>query len=542
MLTVEHFKKVVKWDVESTRESTLYIWGNDEVDTAVLAQIIRSGEWSKLDYVEGCFAAFYETLDKIYLLCDRLGIYPLFYYANEYAVYASPRIPDILKTIEHPLPHSINGILSLLLFGHHIADETIFEGIKRCNGGETIVISSKGDREERIQWKSKHIYQSKSSMAPATLAELFVQNVKRSLPVDGKVLISLSGGFDSRAVLGAVLECMEPERLHTLTFGGTDTYDFRIAKLVANKIGVKNTAFAITDQMFSDNYLSRRAGDYSYSYPALSTQPQEMITYLSRELSEGKIALWGVGGDAITGSHLRPSDISLGIFDDSKDFARLLVSKRCYLPVKVVSEITNLDKDEIITIISQLIEKCSLKQYDIPWQFLDAWDIFVRGRMEIIAVLPFYEQSWRCPHLGRDYFNAMSTQCFEEKIRQNMYKRILSSRFKSLFSLPSRRLRGRSLVRGQWQSLYWVMCWRANKVRKSLGKIIGQSIDEIGRNYGKEQKFFNSIQGRDNLHHSIDILSQQGILRRGLNDIFEITRRNKRLGRILLTLGYAFDK
>lgn len=542
MVTIENFKKVVKWDVESTRENTLHVWGNDEVDTTVLAQIIRSGKWSELEYIEGCFAAVYETSDKIYLLCDRLGVYPLFYYANKNAVYASPRIPDILKAMESCLPHSISGILSLLLFGHHIANETIFEGVRRCNGGETIVIDNKGDTEEKILWKKKHVYQSKSSMGPDDLAELFVRNVKKSLPADGKVLISLSGGFDSRAVLGAVLECMEPEHIHILTFGGTDTYDFKIAKLVANKVGVKNTTFPITDQMFDDNFLRQRAGDYGYSYSVFSTQPQDIIIYLSKELSKGSTCLWGVGGDAITGSHLHSSDISLNICNDSKDFARLLVSKRCYLPLSVVSEIMNLDEGEIIIIISQLIEGCLLNEYGIPWQFLDAWDIFVRGRMEIIAVLPFYEQSWRCPHLGRDYFNAMSTQCFEEKIRQNMYKRILSSRFKSLFSLPTRRLRGRSLVRGQWQSLYWVMCWRVSKIRKSLGKIVGQNIDGIGRNYGKEQKFLNSTKGQESLHHSIDILSQRKILRWDPNYIFEIAQRNKRAGRILLTLGYGFDK
>lgn len=541
MISIGNSEKVVKLNVEGSKENTMYVWRNDQVDTAALVQIVETGEWSKLELIDGFFAAICEKAGKIYLFCDRLGIYPLFYSATKNEVCAATRIPDLLTIVKSGLVPSNDGVVSLLLFGHHLGDETIFAGVRRCNGGETIVISNKGDIAERIPWKRKHVYQSKSSMGAGDLAKLFVKNVKKSLPANGKVLISLSGGFDSRAVLGAVLKCTELERVHTLTFGGADTYDFRIAKLVANKIGVKNTAFSITDQIFSDNFLSQRAGDYSYSYPALSTQPQEMITYLSRELSEGGTALWGVGGDAITGSHLHPSDVSLSRCDGPEDFACLLISKRCYLPLSVVSEITNLGEGEIITIISKIIEKSSLNQYDIPWQFLDAWDIFVRGRMETISVLPFNEQSWRCPHLGREYFNEMSTQHFEQKIHQNAYKRILACSFKSLFSLPTRRLRGRSLVGGRWESFCWTTRWRTAKVKRSLGKLIGRRVARIGRNYGKEEKFFNSAEGQKKLSRAVQIMCDKGILRRNASNVLDISQRNNRLGRIVLTLAYGFD-
>jgi len=142
MIITEDFKKVIKCDAIDNRTNTLHIWKNDEVNVVILEQIIRSGEWSKLEYIDGFFAAVYNTPDKVYLFCDRLGIYPLFYCTKENAVYASPRIPDILGETQSSLNHSFEGILSLLIFGHHIADETIFTDIKRCNGGETIIILS----------------------------------------------------------------------------------------------------------------------------------------------------------------------------------------------------------------------------------------------------------------------------------------------------------------------------------------------------------------------------------------------------------------
>lgn len=542
MVTIENFKKVVKWDVKNTPKNTLHIWKNDEVDIDILTQIIKSGQWNKLEYINGFFAVVYKTSDRVYIVCDRLGIYPLFYRTNADAVYASPRIPNILRETRSSSAYFLDGVVSLLMFGHHIADETIFTDIKRCNGGETIIINKDGKVEKKIAWRKKHIYQDKSSISPSELSDLFIENIGRMLPSDGKVILPLSGGFDSRVVLAALIECTERERIITITFGGTDTYDFRIAKLVANKVGVKNITFPITDEIFCDSFLRQRAGDYSYSYPVFSTQPQNMLNYLSEELSRGNTSFWGVGGDAITGAHLHPNDISLQMCDSPEELARLLIAKRCYLPLRLVSEITKLDEKKIIEIIARLIERSINNKYDKPWQFLDAWDIFVRGRTEIISVLPFYAQSWGCPHLSRDYFNTMSTQSFQGKIRQNAYKNMLSSKFRFLFSLPTRRLRGRSLIGGKCQSFYWVAQWRIAKLKKSLAKIAGLSVDGVGRNYGREAKFLNSIEGQESLRRWIDILIHKGILQADLNNILQIAQQDNRTARILFTLGYGFNK
>jgi len=542
MPSEEAFGKVVKWEFEKDEGAAFHIWKNDEVNSEVLAEIISSGDWDKLEQVSGFFAATYKTADRIYLLCDRLGVYPLFFYLNSESVYISPKIPSILNAIDSDLSYSIEGVVSLLMFGHHLADETIFSGIKRCNGGETIVINNSGQIEQRISWKKKHIYQDKNSISEDKLSELFIENIRRSIPPAGNIYLSLSGGFDSRAVLGGILECVEPRRINTVTFGGTDTYDYTIAKLVANKAGIKNRSFEITDELFDDRFLYQRAGDYSYSYPVISTQPEKMICYWSKELTDGSVSFWGVGGDAITGSHLRAGDILLRKCNDLNDFAHLLISKRYYSSLKTICEIVNLNENDIIEITTKLIERSNLNQYDIPWQFLDAWDIFVRGRMELISVLPFDTQTWRCPHLSGAYFDEMSTQCYEEKLNQNVYRKMLSSKFTFLFSLPTRRLRGRSLVGGHVRSIYWKTGWRIAKIKRSIGKIMGQSIARIGRNYGREEKFLNSEEGQKRLSHAIDALSIKGVLRKNSNKILELSQRDTRLGRMLLTLGYGFNK
>lgn len=542
MIVVEDFKNVVKCYAEIGGESALHIWRNKDVDTSALAELVTAGRLDGLGDIEGLFAGVYEKGGKAYLFCDRLGIYPLYYFAGKDGVYVSPSVSELLKTVKLSLSVCKEGVASFLLFTHHLADETVFEGIKRCNGGETIVIDSKGVIEEKVRWKKKHIYQSDSSTGPEEFGEIFVKGVEKSLSVEGEVLISLSGGFDSRAVLGAVLECVEAGRVTTATFGGTDTFDYQIGKIVASKAGVKNIAFSFAEEIFDDDFLRQRAGDYGYVFSAFATQPQEMLDYLSGKMSEGNVSIWGAGGDAITGSHLHDCDVELEKCDSFEDMSRLLLHKRSFIPLSIVSKLMNLGENEIVQIIAGLIERSVVGEYEKTWQFLDTWDIFVRGRMELASVLPFTKELWSCPHFHREYFNLMSTQCFDEKVHQNIYKRMLASRFKFLFSLPTKRLNGRSLVSSGGRDLSWMLRARADRIKRLVYRLVGRGVSGVRRNYGEDGLFFDGAEGRSRLKHSIDMLVGQDILRHESESIFETARKRVPLARLLITLGYAFEK
>jgi hypothetical protein len=202
----------------------------------------------------------------------------------------------------------------------------------------------------------------------------------------------------------------------------------------------------------------------------------------------------------------------------------------------------DLDENEIVQIITGLIERSVVGEYEKTWQFLDAWDIFVRGRMELASVLPFTEELWSCPHFHREYFNLMSTQCFDEKVHQNIYKRILASRFKFLFSLPTKRLNGKSLVSSGGRDFSWMLRARADRINKLFRMLVGRGFSGVRRNYGDDELFFASNEGRSRLERSIDMLVGQNILQHEPKSIFETARKRVPLARLLITLGYAFEK
>jgi len=542
MTVIKQLNESISCLAANPAQDTLHICANRETDTNLLAQTAQKGEWNKLQTIDGFFACVYETAEKVYLFCDRLGIIPLFYCIDNGKIHASLKISNILKEINRRPRHNTEGIVSMLMFGHHLGNETVFNGIYRCRGGETIVIDKNGWTEEKIIWRKKHTYQNQSTAGPDELAESFVKGVEKNIPADGKIIISFSGGFDSRAVLGAALECAAAERIDTITFGGKDCFDSQIAHYVSKKAGVKNTIFGITDKTFGDNFLGSRAENYSYGYSAFATQPQEMLSFLSEQASGNNVSLWGVGGDAIAGTHLHKDDISLERCISTEDAARLLADKRCFVPLKTVSEITSLDEKEIIRITAKLINSSAIEAYEENWQFLDAWDIFVRGRMEMVSVLPFNRRFWMCPHLNRDYFEKMSTQPFEEKLGQNIYRRILASRFKFLFSLPTRRQKGKSLTGSQLKNLQWIMRWRAKKIIQSVKESAGQKVDGTGRNYARNRHFLASREGQDRLGRSIVCLAKKGMIGKRAAEVLKKSSDNTQASLMLITLGYAFEE
>jgi len=474
------------------------------------------------------------------LFCDRLGVWPLFYYADGDSVLVSPHPEEILAAHGEDLGPCVAGMVSLLLFGHHLSEETVLHGMRRCNGGETIVVNGQGEIEERIVWRPRHVFQERSTTSPKELSDQFVAGVRRILPDGGDVVIPLSGGYDSRCVLGAVLECVDASRIQVVTFGGPDTYDYRISRLIARKIGARNEVFSISEDYYNTEWLRKRGLESGYTYSAYAGPPKEFMNYLLHAASRDVPTFFGAGGDAITGSHLHSGDDGLRRCESWDDFAELLIQTRAYNPTATVCRLLGLDEKDVAGIVARGLDSSVVDGYDKPWQFLDAWDIYVRGRMEVINLLPFDHGHWRCPHLDGGYFRMMSTQCYEEKYQQNIYKRMASSRFRFLFGLPTKRRQGRSLAGSAVGNIIPSVRLQAARASTLIRRLLGVSADGAGRNFAKDEAFFGGAEGRRRLECAMDVLKGRGVWAGESGMSCEAILKNPLLASTLITLGYAF--
>jgi len=82
-------------------------------DLTALTGIIESGQWDEMRSIDGFFAGVYETSSGVYLFCERLGIYNLFYCCGQQCVHISPSVPDLLRAAQHHPSHCKEGVVSL---------------------------------------------------------------------------------------------------------------------------------------------------------------------------------------------------------------------------------------------------------------------------------------------------------------------------------------------------------------------------------------------------------------------------------------------
>lgn len=119
----------------------------------------------------------------------------------------------------------------------------------------------------------------------------------------GEQVVFLSGGLDSRAVLGGLLELYRPEEVVAATFGSPGEQDFDFAADVARVAGVRHevvqtSAAEWTTQGLADSVLARRV-------PLPHPCGQRYLSYrVHRQIGAGHTFWDGLLGDVVSGAHL----------------------------------------------------------------------------------------------------------------------------------------------------------------------------------------------------------------------------------------------
>lgn len=129
----------------------------------------------------------------------------------------------------------------------------------------------------------------------------FLQSVETVFESGRVNVVPLSGGLDSRAVLGGLLEFTEASNIVTYTYGQPGSFDFEIAARVAAKAGVKNVSIPLRDYNYSIEELIETSIAMDHQSLLFFHAPLQRIR---EQFGEG-LHWSGFLGEAITGDHIR---------------------------------------------------------------------------------------------------------------------------------------------------------------------------------------------------------------------------------------------
>lgn len=194
---------------------------------------------TEVENVQGCFAAVWESTEKIHLVSDIIGSFPLFYsvtsdsiYISDDAVLIAERTNSIFKA---------DNIYEFRKTGYVTERETLFQNIYELNPGTKIIIDKINGTVDEVKWfqleyKLLELGDSVDNvhLFDECLMKVFSELTER---LNGNTaIVPLSGGLDSRLIV-TYLKKVGYENVVCLSYGRKGNWETQKSQRIASCLG-----------------------------------------------------------------------------------------------------------------------------------------------------------------------------------------------------------------------------------------------------------------------------------------------------------------
>lgn len=246
--------------------------------------------------LNGPFAAAVISLDGVWLWTDRHNHYPVYVHESAAAFVASTQMRCVLPWIARP--EIDRDSVGLLLRTNGLLDQrTIVRNVETLPGGSVTVLTGE-TRKTKSYWKVRHRAAPGVTLqrAAAELAGLLKSGVRRIQSVSPRLGVPLSGGLDSRLLLGL---CATPGEIPSFTFGLEGCRDVRYAAMFAYAVGSPHHVFHWDVAAFPPLWpMGVDATGGSYGVTEMYVLP-----YARQFAAKCDVTLNGLGGDTGLGGN-----------------------------------------------------------------------------------------------------------------------------------------------------------------------------------------------------------------------------------------------
>ncbi len=279
---------------------------NGHSDTETILYYLVNNLYDKIENLNGLFA--FGLLDKekgkIFLVRDRFGIKPLYYYQEDKQLIFSSEIRPIKSCVESKLERS--NLAELLRLRYNPAPDTLYNNIYKLRPGHILeyTISS---HTSKITSYLKNIninYNIPIHKAIDEYGVLFENAVKKNLLSDVEVGVLLSEGIDS-ALVAYFAQKHSSNKLKSFTVGfedEDDTNELSNAKISSEILGTYHHEIRINE----DDAISIFKDIARIVEEPLGTTSSIPMYFLNNEVSKHlKVVLTGQGADEPLGGYTR---------------------------------------------------------------------------------------------------------------------------------------------------------------------------------------------------------------------------------------------
>ncbi len=188
---------------------------------------------------------------------DRFGLYPT-YYSHEQGVFCfAPEMKALLCKPGFERQLDSTAFAEYMRFQYLLGDKTFFKSVKLLPNASIARYSLQDDRLDiRSYWDFSQLPALPAGIrfeeALEESTRLFRAGVTRQSQGSYRLGVLLSGGLNSRAILGMIPE--ERSTVDTFTYGLEDSVDMCYASLIAQAVGSRHHSFAWQDGCWVKDY------------------------------------------------------------------------------------------------------------------------------------------------------------------------------------------------------------------------------------------------------------------------------------------------
>ena len=424
-----------------------------------LLQLYQDGGAEALAALNGRYVAcvWDPKTECLRLATDMLGMMPVFVWCRNGQFAFSSNVwplasrPDFRKAIDP------RGLVDLLLLSHQQANRTLFADVSVLPPGSVTTVkegrvSSRVVRnlkfsDERWSW-------SLQRMAEEMYA-LLAQSCRRCIPDGAELRLPLSGGFDSRVLLGLLGERPVKIRAVTQYQHGLFGLDARYAKRLARAAGVEHQVVPLGDDVFSryrEKCVAINGGTYDI-------HTGRFLSLLDQSAGNGLMTVSAFLGGEFTSRFQIPDSA----FSNPEEHYRLAfgeVNMYRFSPDRLGNLLSEAVPKELVDEALEENRQFFLSHPGPDFHRFFNWDLLVSRRRYIAYQLFYYEQFGRvrAPFYDRDFADFMCSLPFAAIEGQRAYLEMLRRHFPALARVPNTNtdlpvlISTREILRDFWKS------------------------------------------------------------------------------------------
>ena len=253
------------------------------------------------------FSLLDKKTNKLFIVRDRCGVKPCFYYKKNNLILFSSELKSFHKHPRFEKRINTNSLGLYLQYGYVPEPFTIFENTFKVKAGTYLQIDLlRNHITEEQYWNVSSFYEKPRLNIDSLEASEELENLMQSsfdyrMVSDVPVGVFLSGGYDSSLVT-ALLQKESTKKLNTFTIGFNETNynEANFANAVSKHLGTNHNEYYCSQQDVL-NMLPGLCEIYDEPFADSSSIPTILVSKLAKE--SVSVSLSADGGDEIFGGY-----------------------------------------------------------------------------------------------------------------------------------------------------------------------------------------------------------------------------------------------